>query len=57
MTESVPLNDRSIAVERRPGRPPGLFWLGGFRSDMSGSKATAIDRFGAEHGLAVTRFD
>lgn len=57
MTQSVPLSDRSIAVERRPGRQPGLFWLGGFRSDMQGSKATAVDRFGAEHGLAVTRFD
>jgi pimeloyl-ACP methyl ester carboxylesterase len=57
MTESVALGDRSVAVERRAGRQPGLFWLGGFRSDMAGSKATAVDRFGAEHGLAVTRFD
>jgi pimeloyl-ACP methyl ester carboxylesterase len=57
MTEFLPVGDRRIAIERRAGRQPGLFWLGGFRSDMSGSKATALDRFGAEHGLAVTRFD
>ena len=57
MTEFLALGDRRIAVERRAGRPPGLFWLGGFRSDMTGSKAQALDRFGAEHGLAVTRFD
>ena len=57
MTEFLPVGDRRIAVERRAGRPPGLFWLGGFRSDMTGSKAGALDRFGAEHGLAVTRFD
>lgn len=57
MIQSVLVNERSIAVEQRPGRQPGLFWLGGFRSDMAGSKAVAVDRFGAEHGLAVTRFD
>ena len=57
MTEFLALGDRRIAVERRAGRPPGLFWLGGFRSDMTGSKALALDQFGAEHGLAVTRFD
>ena len=57
MTEFLPVGDRRIAVERRNGRQPGLFWLGGFRSDMTGSKAQALDRFGAEHGLAVTRFD
>jgi pimeloyl-ACP methyl ester carboxylesterase len=57
LTEFLPVGERRIAVERRAGRQPGLFWLGGFRSDMTGSKAAAIDRFGAEHGLAVTRFD
>jgi len=51
------VGDRPIAVERRPGRQPGLFWLGGFKSDMTGSKALAVDQFGANHGLAVTRFD
>lgn len=48
---------REIAVLRREGRAPGLFWLGGFRSDMAGSKATAVDAFAAERGLAATRFD
>ncbi|MHA6730085.1 alpha/beta hydrolase [Devosia sp. A369] len=48
---------RDIAVEQRDGRGPGLFWLGGFRSDMAGSKALALDALGAQHGLAVTRFD
>lgn len=57
MTEFLPVGDRRIAIERRDGRAPGLLWLGGFRSDMTGSKALAVDRFGAEHGLAMTRFD
>ena len=48
---------RTIAVARRPGSAPGLFWLGGFRSDMAGSKALAADAFGAGRGLEVTRFD
>lgn len=48
---------RPIAVAQRPGDAPGLFWLTGFRSDMSGSKALAADALGAARGLAVTRFD
>ena len=48
---------REIAVEQRAGKAPGIFWLGGFRSDMAGSKAMALDALGAEQGLAVTRFD
>lgn len=55
--ERLTLGDRDIAVLRRPGRNPGLFWLSGFRSDMTGSKAAAIDAFGESHGLGVTRFD
>lgn len=57
MPEVLTVGDRPIAVLRRPGRTPGLFWLSGFRSDMTGSKAEALDRFGESHGLAVTRFD
>ena len=48
---------RDIAVLQRAGRAPGLFWLGGFRSDMAGSKATRLDDYGARRGLEVTRFD
>lgn len=46
-----------IAILRREGVTPGLFWLGGFKSDMIGSKAEALDQLGAKLGLAVTRFD
>ena len=59
--EMVPVGNadkgRDIAVLHRDGGPPGLFWLGGFRSDMAGSKATAIDAFAEKRGLAATRFD
>jgi pimeloyl-ACP methyl ester carboxylesterase len=52
-----PAQQRDIAVEARRGQNPGIFWLGGFRSDMAGSKAMALDALGAEQNLAVTRFD
>jgi pimeloyl-ACP methyl ester carboxylesterase len=48
---------RRIATLVRSGKSPGIFWLGGYRSDMTGAKATALDELGAELGLAVTRFD
>ncbi len=48
---------REIAVLARAGASPGLFWLGGYRSDMLGAKATALDTLGERRGLAVTRFD
>ena len=48
---------RRIAVRTRPGGPPGLFWLGGFKSDMRGTKAVALDRWAAEHGRGCIRFD
>ena len=48
---------RDIAIEQRAGNSPGIFWLGGFRSDMAGGKAMALDALGAEQGLSVTRFD
>jgi pimeloyl-ACP methyl ester carboxylesterase len=50
---------RPIAVRRRnaaaPG--PGLLWLGGFKSDMGGIKAAALDRWAAAHGRSCVRFD
>jgi pimeloyl-ACP methyl ester carboxylesterase len=48
---------RRIAVRAREGRAPGLFWLGGFNSDMKGTKALALDAWAAEHGRASVRFD
>ena len=48
---------RSIAVRLREGRAPGLVWMGGFKSDMKGTKAEALDRWAAESGRAFLRFD
>src|SRR5438309_9317147 len=48
---------RQIAVRARAGSPPGLFWLGGFKSDMKGTKAEALDQWAREKGRAIVRFD
>jgi pimeloyl-ACP methyl ester carboxylesterase len=48
---------RPIAVRQRPGGAPGLFWLGGFKSDMRGTKAQALDAWAQQQGRALTRFD
>jgi pimeloyl-ACP methyl ester carboxylesterase len=34
-----------------------LFWLGGFKSDMKGTKAVALDAHAAKTGRAFIRFD
>jgi pimeloyl-ACP methyl ester carboxylesterase len=61
MDESDPtfltLETQRIAVRQRSGDSPGLFWLGGFKSDMQGTKAQALDRWAQAHGRACLRFD
>ena len=47
---------RARGQERRVGRP-GLFWLGGFKSDMKGTKAAALDDWAGAQGRACVRFD
>ena len=48
---------RAIAVMETDGEGPCILWLGGFKSDMTGSKAEALDIWAAENGLAMVRFD
>src|SRR5260370_12124601 len=48
---------RPIAVRQRAGASPGLFWLGGLKSDMQGTKAQALDGWAQQHGRALVRFD
>ena len=50
-------DERRIAVRRDQGAGPGLFWLGGFKSDMTGTKAEALSQWARENGRACTRFD
>ena len=52
---------RDIAILHRPavrnGAGKALVWLGGYRSDMSGTKAIEVDAVAEKTGLAAIRFD
>lgn len=56
-------DSRPIAMLLRPAAgnaspsTPALVWLGGYRSDMAGTKAIELDALAAENGLAAIRFD
>ena len=49
--------ERLIAVRAETGTQPGLLWLGGFKSDMKGTKAEALARWAHQQGRACVRFD
>jgi pimeloyl-ACP methyl ester carboxylesterase len=46
-----------IAALVRPGSGPGIVWLNGFKSVMTGTKAQAVDAWAAEQSRACIRFD
>jgi pimeloyl-ACP methyl ester carboxylesterase len=48
---------RHIAYVRTPGKEPGVVFLGGFRSDMTGSKALHLQAWAEATGRAFLRFD
>jgi len=53
----IEVEGNAIAVRHRPGDAPGLVWLGGYRSDMKGTKAQALDAWAEKHGISCTRHD
>jgi pimeloyl-ACP methyl ester carboxylesterase len=63
LTIESPPPTRTIAVRARESKinsndpGPGLFWLGGFKSDMKGTKAVALDAWAETEGRACLRFD
>jgi pimeloyl-ACP methyl ester carboxylesterase len=48
---------RAIAVRAQSGAAPGLLWLGGYKSDMKGTKAQALADWAVREGRACVRFD
>jgi pimeloyl-ACP methyl ester carboxylesterase len=55
-------DDKRIAYHRTPSRGegeslPGVVFLGGFKSDMEGSKALHLEAWAAAQGRAFLRFD
>ncbi|MHA6724124.1 alpha/beta fold hydrolase [Sphingomonas sp. RS2018] len=52
-----PASNRPLAVRVTPGRAPTLVFLPGYASDMSGTKALAVEAWAKAHGRACVRFD
>ena len=53
----VCVHGRRLAFRRTPGAGPGVVFLGGYRSDMEGAKATHLEAWCAAQGRAFLRFD
>ncbi|MBZ9961884.1 alpha/beta hydrolase [Mesorhizobium sp. BR1-1-14] len=47
----------SIAVRHIAGATPGVVWLGGYKSDMLGTKAETLSDWAAKEGRAFLRHD
>lgn len=60
MSDAVQFHDTGdgrLAFRRVAGAGPTLLWLGGFGSDMEGTKALALDSWARENGRPFIRFD
>jgi pimeloyl-ACP methyl ester carboxylesterase len=61
MTDTPPefldVNGTAIALRRLAGAQPGVVWLGGFRSDMLGTKAETLSSWAESNGRAFLRHD
>lgn len=47
----------TLALKRVKGDGPAVVWIGGFRSDMEGTKALALDAAARERGWSYVRYD
>ncbi|HYC97153.1 alpha/beta hydrolase [Brevundimonas sp.] len=47
----------TLALKRVAGSGPTVVWIGGFRSDMEGTKALALDAAARERGWNYVRYD
>lgn len=51
------MTDRHLAFHHTPGIGPTILFLPGYASDMSGTKALAIEAWAVANGRAALRFD
>jgi pimeloyl-ACP methyl ester carboxylesterase len=57
-TQRLPRPDgNTVAYAKTNGREPTVVFLGGFRSDMTGTKAVALENWARQSGRAYLRFD
>jgi len=50
-------SERRLAYDHVPGKAPGVLFCGGYTSDMTGTKARALEAFCRAEGRAFVRFD
>jgi len=55
--EFLEIEGTDIAVRCAPGAAPGVVWLGGYKSDMLGTKAETLAEWTAKEGRAFLRHD
>ena len=55
--QTIARNGNALAFDHAAGAGPTIVFLPGYASDMSGSKAVAIDGWARETGRACLRFD
>jgi pimeloyl-ACP methyl ester carboxylesterase len=57
MVEFLEASGRRIAYRKTDGAGPGIVFLGGFKSDMNGTKAVFLEDWAKAQGRAFLRFD
>ena len=58
MLEFISVNSgNSVAYHKTAGNSPGIVFLGGFMSDMDGTKALFLEEYAGLKGLSYLRFD
>lgn len=57
LPEFLDVDGTQIAVRHASGGTPGIVWLGGYKSDMLGTKAEALATWALDKGLAFVRHD
>lgn len=55
--EFIDVDGERIALRQVAGASPGVMWLGGFKSDMLGTKAETLSDWAQEKGHAFIRHD
>ena len=46
-----------LAYHSTPGTAPGIVFMGGYASDMTGTKAVALEAYARDRGRGFLRFD
>ena len=57
MPQTITRDGNALAYAHSPGQGPGIVFLGGFRSDMSGTKALMLEAWARGQGRAFLRLD